>query len=141
MHDWVNIFNVQQMSKSRKPCILMVFIMHTSGNKGREKISKIITKKLLYKKHCSQNIFPVTTICKIRFDQCLLKQLSPILICYFTIFLIVHFYTTELAPIKNELLNLFLDFSEMSVFGWLSYTAVILNENTEPQQQLCNGAV
>ncbi len=56
----------------------MVFIMHASGNKGREKISKIITKKLLYKKNTAHNFFfLLQPFVHNRFDQCLLKQISP----------------------------------------------------------------
>ncbi len=56
----------------------MVFIMHASGNKGREKISKRITKKITVQKKTLLTIFfPVTTFVHNRFDQCLLKQISP----------------------------------------------------------------
>lgn len=108
----------------------MAFTMHASGNKGREKISEIITKitvqKKTKKKRCSlisQNIFFCYYITE---DQCLLiKQTSHYIDMLFYNFQLYNLLIQHLF--KNEpLFNL----SDMSKLEWLSCGAERKHQTT-----------
>lgn len=108
------------VKKSRKSCILMVFIMHTSGNKRT--FQKQITKKPTVQKRCSQAHIPkLFFLLPQQFvynRSVLILKLISLLIVHIVIPLIQHQFRAS---------GLLFDFSDMYALGLFNYTAVVLS--------------